>query len=277
MSVLNGVTAAQVTCEPYPHLVAENAIDATLCQRLIDEFPPLDVFTKGRDVGENVKIYYPQHFAVDDSRVSDLWKNFLLEHITPGFYSQVIDIFGDFLRTEYPNFEREVGRTFETLRVGVEGRDEFSDCDVLLGSLLGIHTPVSGAPQLERRPHVKLHDKFMEGFLYLQADDDDADGGDYEFFSVKPGRQPRFGKWAQTDRDDLAVERTVPYGKGTLVLVLNTSRSIQALTPRGAGTRPLMYANFTLRTPRELFDLNYGVFGRAHRILRAAYDRIAAA
>ncbi len=274
MTVLDGVTAEHVTAHPYPHLVVENAVVQDLCERLIDEFPPLSLFTKGRPVGDNVKIYFPAWRAFSDDRVSDLWKQFLRRHLTHEFYSQLIHVFRTHLLLEYPDLEQEWGRNLESFRVGSAGSDNFSRCDVLLDALIGIHTPVSGAPRLERRPHIKVHNKFLEGFLYLRPDDDDAPGGDYEFFSIKPGAVPRFGKWAQTDRSCLQLERTVPYGKGVLVFVLNTSRSIQALTPRGHGERPFMYANFTVQTSRLLFDLNYGEFARAHRYLRSVYDRV---
>lgn len=190
MSVLDAVTADDLTIEPFPHLVVENAITEDLCRRLIDEFPPLSVFTNGRRVGDNVKIYYPSRLALGDDRISDAWKRFLSEHLTSAFYAQLIAVFGERLRAEYPRLERSYGRSLESLRVGQAGRDDFSECDVLLDALIGVHTPVAGAQRLERRPHVKVHDKFLEGFLYLRPDDDDAVGGDYELFSVKPGARP---------------------------------------------------------------------------------------
>jgi hypothetical protein len=273
-TVLDGLGPNQATPDPYPHVVVENAIDPELCRKLIDEFPPLSVCTGGRKAGDNVKFYYPARRALGDPRVSATWKEFLRAHLTAEFFAQFIHVFGAFVEEEYPELERTHGRRLAAFRPGVAGRDDFRSCDVLLDALIGVQTPVSGAPRLERRPHVKGHDKFIDGFLYLRADDDSATGGDFEFFSVKPGARPRFGNWAQTNRRHLDLARTVPYGKGTLVMALNTRRSILALTARGPGTRPLMYANFTMQTSRRLFDLDYTLYGRTHRYLRQTYDKM---
>jgi hypothetical protein len=108
----------------------------------------------------------------------------------------------------------------------------------------------------------------------LRPDNDTAPGGDYELFSAKPGGTLRFGKWAQTRRDRLILEKTIPYGKNTLVMVINNPRAIQALTARGPGQHPLMYCNFTVRTPYKLFDLDYTPWGLTHRYLRGYYDRL---
>jgi hypothetical protein len=277
MSVFDGVRSDRVTVTPYPHLVVQNAIDRQLCQELIRQFPPIEVFTRGRRYGDNVKLYYPAHRALHDSRVSGVWKIFLRHHLTRAFYQQALDVFRPFLNIEYPHLESQYGRSLDTLRVGIAGQQTFEECDILLNALIGIHTPVTGPARLERRPHVKVHDKFLEGFLYLRPDDDDAQGGDYEFFSVPTGTRPRYGRWAQTDRACLTLERTVPYRSNTLVTVVNTSRSIQAMTARGPGRRPLMYLNITIQTPRMLFDLNYSPAGRIHRLLRGLLDRVAPA
>jgi hypothetical protein len=209
-----------------------------------------------------------------DSRVSDTWKDFLAAHLTAAFFTRFVEVFESFVKTEYPGLQRTHGRRLQEFRPGVAGRDDFRNCDVLLDAMIGVQTPVAGPPRLERRPHVKGSDKFIDGFLYLRADDDTASGGDFELFAVKPGARPRFGKWAQTDREDLELVRSVPYGQGTLVMALNTSRSILALSSRGPGPRPLMYANFTLRTRRRLFDLNWTAYGGTHARLRAWYDRL---
>lgn len=274
MTLLNGVKPESVTLEPYPHLVLENALESGLRRELIDGFPSLDVFTGGRDMGENTKIYYPAVKACDDPRVAEVWKSFLQEHLTADFYRQIAQVFGPAIRQELPDLEATFGKPLESFTVGIDGEGSFEQYDVLINALIGIHTPVSTGLKLERRPHVKNVDKFLEGFLYLRPDNDTAPGGDYELFSAKPGGTLRFGKWAQTRRDRLILEKTIPYGKNTLFMVINNPRAIQALTARGPGQHPLMYCNFTVRTPYKLFDLNYTPWGRTHRYLRGYYDRL---
>jgi hypothetical protein len=137
--------------------------------------------------------------------------------------------------------------------------------------MLGLHTPVTGPPRQERRPHVKGRDRLLTGFLYLRADDDTAEGGDFELYRSRSA-PPRFARWRQTDARGLQLERSVPYGRNTLVVTLNTRRSIQALSARGPGTRPLMYFHFLARVRRKLFDLNYTPVGRAHEALHDALE-----
>jgi hypothetical protein len=93
-------------------------------------------------------------------------------------------------------------------------------------------------------------------------------------FGVGEGT-PRYARWRQTDRRGLQLERTVPYRTNTLVVTLNTRRSIQALSARGPGTRPLMYFHFLARVRHKLFDLDYTSVGRAHEVLHDALERFA--
>ena len=271
MNVLSSRSAADVSPEPYPHLVVEHAIDEDLCRSLTREFPPIDVFTNGRPVGDNVKFNYPAVRALVDPRVSRQWQQFVRDHVSPEFYRDIVRVFGPFLRQEYPDLESRLG-PLDALRTGVLRRDGFERCDVLLDGLLGLHTPVAGPPKLERRPHVKGRDRLLVGFLYLRADDDAADGGAFEIFRIDEGT-PRYARWRQTDRRGLRLERTVPYRPNTLVVTLNTRRSIQALSARGPGTRPLMYFHFLVRVRQKLFDLDYTSLGRAHEALHDALER----
>ena len=273
MNVLSSRSAADVTSEPYPHLVVEPAIDAELCQTLTREFPPIDVFTNGRRVGDNVKFNYPAVRALADARVSARWKQFLRDHLTPEFYRDIVRVFGAALRREYPDLESRLG-PLDGLQTGLLRRDGFERCEVLLDGLLGLHTPVTGPPRQERRPHVKGRDRLLVGFLYLRAADDAADGGAFEMFRAGD-RTPRYGRWRQTDRRGLQLERTVPYRANTLVVTLNTRRSIQALSARGTGTRPLMYFHFLARVRHRLFDLDYTSMGRAHEVFHDALERFA--
>jgi hypothetical protein len=273
MNVLSSRSAADVTSEPYPHLVVERAIDDELCRSLTRAFPPIDVFTNGRRVGDNVKFNYPAVRALADPRVSARWKEFLRDHVTQEFYRDIVRVFGPALRREYPDLESRLG-PLDALRTGLLRRDGFERCEVLLDGLLGLHTPVAGPPRQERRPHVKGRDRLLVGFLYLRADDDAADGGAFEMFRVGE-RTPRYARWRQTDQRDLHLARTVPYRSNTLVVTLNTRRSIQALSARGPGTRPLMYFHFLARVRHKLFDLDYTSVGRAHEVLHDALERFA--
>jgi hypothetical protein len=273
MNVLSSRSAADVTADPYPHLVVERAIDDELCRSLTQDFPPIDVFTNGRRVGDNVKFNYPAARALADPRVSVRWKEFLRDHVTHEFYRDIVRVFGPALRREHPDLESRLG-PLDALRTGLLRRDGFECCEVLLDGLLGLHTPVAGPPRQERRPHVKGRDRLLVGFLYLRADDDAADGGAFEMFRVGE-RTPRYARWRQTDQRDLQLARTVPYRSNTLVVTLNTRRSIQALSARGPGTRPLMYFHFLARVRHKLFDLDYTSVGRAHEVLHDALERFA--
>jgi hypothetical protein len=271
-TLLSGVDPGCVSVDPFPHLVVHDALDDELCRTLIREYPPLDTFTGGRRHGDGVKIHYPAVRSLADATTSAAWKALVSAHLTREFFQDLIRVFRPHLLREYPDLETRFG-PLDTRRIGLRRRDDYSQHDVLLDAQISVHTPVTGAPCADRGPHIKITDKPLEGFLYLRPDEDDSEGGDHEIFSIRPDAAPRFGRQQTIDRAQLRLEKRIPYRRNTLVVLLNSPRSVQGLSPRTASPLPLMYFNFLAQMREPLFALPRTVAGEAEwqmRRLRAS-------
>lgn len=254
MSLLSKVSSDQVDTHPFPHLVVENVLEDELCQRLIREYPPLETFSERAPILSNAKFNYPAVRALADPRLSDTWKGLIAEHVSPSFFGEMLRVFRPSLLHEYPDFEARFGK-LETLRVGLRWRDNYDRYDVLLDAQINVHTPVLGPPSFERGPHVKVRNKPFVAFFYLRPDGDDSHGADHELFSIRPGVEPLFGPNQTTDPMCVRLERVIPYRRNTLVVLVNTPRSIQGLSMRTPSKVPVMYIDLVAQMNDNLFEL----------------------
>ncbi len=265
MSVLDKVTAADVVCEPFPHIVVPNALDDDVSRRLIAEFPPVDVVTEGQDPGSNLRFSYPAHKAADDVRVSQSWERVLREHVSQEFFDRLVHLFGDHIRREFPDFERRFG-ALDNLRAGVRGEHDFDSADVLLDAQICVNTPVRERATSVRGPHVDKEDKLFAGLLYLRTDHDDATGGDLEVFRIRDQKEIKF--WgAHTTDDYVQPVSTVRYERNTLVLFLNSWKSIHGVTVRSVTPHPRLFMNLVAEVREPLFAIESRRPGPLRRIV----------
>jgi hypothetical protein len=118
-----------------------------------------------------------------------------------------------------------------------------------------LHMPVAGSACAERKPHVKGPTKLFEGVLCLRLDEDNAEGGDLVLHRIHDGIRPRFGARMQIQPNTVSPAKIIPRRRNTLVLWLNTPRSITELTPRATTPFPSIYFNILAEYPRNLFRL----------------------
>lgn len=241
--------------DPFPHLVVENALDPALCDVLAREFPPIESFVKGRKLKENKKIVRRATDLLTDAGLSSTWRDILQQHLRPEVFQEWMRIFGDDLGREHPSFVETFGDP-ALMRVGTRGLTEEGVHEVALDAALVAHTPAVSGPGAERGPHLKEPDKPFLGFLFLPPDEEDAEGADLEIYRVKNGSAVSFHERNQTGRDDLELAHRVPYRRNTLVLLLNTPRSITTHAPRGPSKVPVRYFHILAELPRPLFVLS---------------------
>ncbi len=245
---LDLLTPSSVVTAPFPHVVVENALDDETCRRLVRELPPLEVLTQGRPLGSNVRHDYNAVNVMRDPRLSPIWKQVIGEFVSPLFFDRFLAVFGTSVAREYPTFGRRFGDP-ANIRVGIRNLDHHPHVDVLLDAQIGINTPVVDRASAVRGPHLDHPTKLFAGLLYLRLDEDDSTGGDLELYSQSaPGR---FDRDFHIGRDRVAVERRVPYRRNTLVLFLNTPRTLHGVTPRSVTPHPRVFINLVgvLRQP----------------------------
>jgi len=256
MNVLDTISPDQVRRDPFPHVVVENALDPEFCNTLIRQFPPLDLITQGERWSGTRKYNFHLVQAHRSRRVSRLWKETMADYVSSSVWRNYVRIFGDCLMQEYPTFELRFGPMRE-MRVGIRNIDDFSTCDVLLDSKIVVHTPSTAAAEIERLPHLKLFRTVVDGYIFLRPDEDEAEGADFDLCAIKPGHSPKLGARHTILPDQLDVARRVSYRKNTLVMFINTPRSVTAVTARPATKIPYMAFHFTAHLRESLFEHDF--------------------
>ena len=265
-SVLERVKPNEVITDPFPHLVVTEALDRGLCDRLVQEFPSMALVTDGAPYGSNQRFSYPTLKAQRNPATSQLWRDFLTYHVSQSFLDEAMTVFGRHILSEYPNFTGEIG-DIRALRMGQAHVDTFDTCDVLMDMALSVNTPVTTRPTSVRAAHVDLSDKLISGLFYLRHPDDDSEGGDLELFRFRDDRF-RFDGYQVSDK---YVERvaTVPYRANTLVMFVNSPRSLHGVSVRSLGKYPRMFLYFFCKVKKPMFDLR----DRQKSLVYKAYRR----
>jgi hypothetical protein len=249
-NLLSRISPGDVVAEPFPHVIARDVLDASLCDTLIAEFPPDDVVADGRPSGSNRRFSYSAGKALDDVRLSRLWRDFIRTHVSQGFLDNLVRLFGEHVGRLYPDLCRDGS----PLRAGVRNADSFDRVDVLLDAQVSINTPVTGRPSSVRPVHVDDPRKLFAGLFYLRHPHDDSRGGDLELYRLKG---QTFAFHAGPYMTGRYVERvaTVKYERNVLVLFVNSLRSLHGVSIRHATPWTRCFLNLVAEVGAPLFDL----------------------
>lgn len=250
MNLFLSLSPHQVVREPFPHIVVEQALPEQLCAELARAFPPLAYFGGEQHPDAKKTLRHAAHLTGLPARLAGL----ISAHVHPQTLSSLVRCFADDIRREHPQLERTYG-SLETLRVGQRHVDSHDTHTVLLDATLSVLAPTRSGFVAERGPHVKGPNKLLEGQFFLRHPDDDAAGGEFEIYELLPGHRPTFGPRHQTAQSGLRLARSVPYRAGTLVVWLNTSRSITRIAPRGPSRWPVQFVGLPVQFPAPLFAL----------------------
>jgi hypothetical protein len=276
-SVLAGVDRDRIALDPFPHVVAPEALDPALYAELEAAFPSFEAVVGGRAVEQN-KVYLRNAFeVVDDPALPRIWRDFFAYHASDAFFRELLDFWREGLAREYPDLERRFGKPLDQVTTGLRRRGvaktaENLDADVMMDVQFGVNSPVS-EPSTVRGPHVDKPEKLFAGLLYFRDPLDDAEGGDLDLYRARRRRTHFDGR---RDLREAQVERvrTVRYAPNTLVAWVNTARSLHGVTPRRRSTRPRRYVNFIAEcyrlTPPGFFEVPRSRTGRALSAVRRA-------
>jgi hypothetical protein len=253
-SILSRIDPSQVVAWPFPHVAIENAIEPELADQLRRGFPPLDVITEGQDPGRNKKIYYTAARSIAEGKTAAIWNDAISTHLRPSEWRELLRIFSGHLDREHPELRR-IYRDFDNLNVGIRDIDSFSTHDVLFDCKALIHTPFSGAPSIERGPHLKIFRTLFVWYLYLRPEHDRSTGADHVLYSVNPNANIALNPRQTADPEAVEAVKAVPYRHNTLVLLMNTPRSFQTMSPRSESEVPLMALHGSCYVRERLFEM----------------------
>ena len=247
-TLLANVAKSQVLTDPFPHLVVRDAVPSDIYPRLLAEYPAQNVFAEGAAVSSNQRLNLLASQTLECAEVSPLWREFVRLHTSKLFFAQLINVFGDHIRSIYPSFEKKIGRLND---LSAELRSS-QNADVFLDALICLNSPVVGGPSSVRRAHVDDPHKLFTGIYYLRDPDDTSTGGDLEFYRFK-GRT-RF-RIAEVDDRHVQVVKTIKYQANTLVLFVNNINALHGVTERSVTPFPRYLFNLVVELRHPLFDL----------------------
>ncbi len=264
LSILQNLASANIADVPYPHVVIPDALPAALFARLEAEFPDEALLRDGREAKETW-FDYPACKVLRNAEIGPTWRSFFDYHVSADFFREFVGHFGDRLRALYPDLERRAGRYLEDFDVGMRpggrgnplapGADASMECQFYLNYTRGGRTV--------RGPHVDRPTELFAALLYFRDPADESSGGDLEICRAREPQRlfPTSGTVridrlpAEIDADRVQATRTVKYAPNTLVLFLNSPRSIHAVTPRTPTAVTRRHINFCADMRFDLFTL----------------------
>lgn len=229
-SLLKKARSADVVTDPFPHLVIRQALDTSLYERLAAEFPSDEIMMKGKTPGNNKKHFYGACSVLTDERISPAWRNFFKYHVSNHFYQEILRLFNRPVRERFPELERRLGKKLKRLRTGIRRMDE-SVAEALLDCQFGINSPVLDQSSTVRGPHIDGPDTLYQCMLYFREEHDNA-GGDLELYRFKDGIDLSTITPKAIDSSLVSKAATVPYEKNTLIVFLNSPRSLHGVSPQ---------------------------------------------
>lgn len=269
-TVLSKAARADVVTDPYPYIVIENAVDDDLYEALCADFPGPDFFVCNEQELANTKFTRSTEICLESPLVGPAVKDFMRTHTSAAFFKEVVDLFGPEIRAFYPNIKAALGKDLADLSVGLR-RPKYQVADMSHDLDLVLDCQVSAdytfTERAFRGPHVDSSLEIYAGLLYLRDPRDDSTGGSLGIWRAKDEsktfpaeRTIRFETpKAVLDLADVEQVGEVPYKANTLVMFINSWRSLHCAQTRSATIYPRRHLNIIgeiCRFPEpDLFDV----------------------
>lgn len=262
LSILSNASPADLRLDPYPHLVIENALDPKVFAELEAEFPADDLVVDRRPVTDTW-FDYPACKVVDDPRIAPIWRSFFKHHTSGAFFAELVALAGPAIRDLHPRLEDRIGRKLADFKIGMRpgGRGDPLAPGADLSMECQFYVNYTRQPRTVRGPHVDRPSELFAALLYFRQPGDDSTGADLNVCVGDPSIFPGENKVriahlpAEVDEAQVHTVRTGRYKANTLVLFLNSQRSIHAVSPRSPTPLTRRHINFCADVPFDLFAL----------------------
>ncbi len=258
-SILARLDPSHIVHEPFPYLHSTECLDPDYYAELNAVYPSVEKVLGDRPLKNNYAYLMQTRKVFDDPEIPAIWRDFFAYHTSHEFLEEFLAFWQDAIKTEYPDIEARIGKRMSEVSTeirypGKKGTPENRNADFMLDCQFGINSPVT-SQSIVRGPHIDDIHKLFNALLYFRQPDDESEGGDFIIYRPK-SKSGHFYQNGQRDIDDHYVEpvATVPYRPNTLVMMLNTSRSIHGVSPRGLTKHPRQYVNFHAETYRLSTD-----------------------
>jgi hypothetical protein len=254
--IFDSIESAELVSGPYPHLVVENALPAKLADALLTGMPVLEVFTRGKPPGSNLRFALPSRIALADSRVSEPWKAALRQcnAALPSLLGHFVRRFrGDLLKT-FPDFASRFAPP-ENLRPVPRAKWWRRRDEIGMDAQMVINSPALAGGSSVRGPHLDVADKLISGLLYLRSPHDDSTSGELQLYAPNTDRV-RFDGSSAAFAGHVRPVRTYPYRHNLLILPLATPMAVHGVSPRGATAHPRYHLHIVGQLSSPLFQIS---------------------
>lgn len=263
LSILSNASSSSLVLDPYPHLVIQNALDAEIFAQLAASFPPDELVVNGREV-KDTWYDYPACKVGRDQRITQAWRDFFAYHVSREFFLELASLFGDVIRETHPHLESRMGKPLSEVIVGMRpggkgdplapGADVSMECQ--------FYTNFTRAPRAVRGPHVDRPSELFAALLYFRQDGDESTGGDLDICqAIDPGLYPSVSSVllnelpAEVSSSAVRTVKTAKYAANTLVLFINSPKSIHAVSGRSPTPLTRRHINFCCDLTFDLFEM----------------------
>ena len=177
---------------------------------------------------------------------SEIWAKFVRYHSSENFYKDLLNLFAPEIKTICPLLEPMLGTTLEKTPVKPYEDNSINnsknDKSIFLEGDIGINT-ISNFTSSVRKHHVDGMQKIFGGLLYFKRADDNATGGDLEFYRLKYNKTLTINKSVELNENQLEFVSKVKYQPNTAIFWLNSPNAVHNVTPRGPSnvSRRLIY------------------------------------
>ncbi|MDJ0942197.1 MAG: hypothetical protein QNJ30_01940 [Kiloniellales bacterium] len=258
-SILARLDPSQISHQPYPHLHSTECLDPAHFAELSAAYPTLEKVLAGRPLKNNYAYLMQARSVFEDPEMPAIWRDFFAYHTSRAFFEEFLEFWRDAIASEYPDIEARFGKPLSELSTevrypGKKGTPENRSADVMLDCQFGVNSAVT-SESVVRGPHIDDIHKLFNALLYFRRPEDESQGGDFVIYRPK-AKSGHFLQDGRRDIEDRYVEPvlTVPYRANTLIMMINTSRSIHGVSPRSVTVEPRQYVNFHAETYRLSTD-----------------------
>ena len=238
---------------PYPLIFIDNFLKTEIYKEIAKKFPPLNTFKNKGDIeGNNIQIRIG--FSDFSQKLDLCWKELGNYFLNQDFFYNFCEFYSDDIMHWYPKMYRKIKN--KNLKIGIQGIDNFDDCDVLLDFQVGVNTPVKKVTSV-RGPHLDNHKSIYTALCYLKDDDDITDSGHFTAYKLKPFRLMSLGSSRSVNLTNVSNYKEIKYKSNRLATFLNTKKSIHGVTQREVTDKVRKFFTFNAVYKEELYKMSF--------------------
>ncbi len=238
--------------DPYPFIIIDNFLNAETYKEIIEKFPELKTFQYNGDItGNNTQIRIGFN---DFSKVDFFWKEFGSYFLNDDFFYNFCEFYKNDIKNLYPLVYERIKK--KSLKIGIEGRNNFDDCDILLDFQLGINTPVKEITSV-RGPHLDNKKSLYTALCYLKDSDDDTNSGHFTIYKLKPFKLLSLGSSRSVDLSNVNNYTEIKYKSNRVATFLNSRKSIHGVSQREITNKVRKFFAFNAIFKEDLFKIPF--------------------